>query len=121
MLRKLLIGVIKFYQQFISPHKGFRCAYAVYHQTDSCSVAVINIFQQNQSIIIGVQQIRERLLACREANLALQALKEKELDKKKEPSKKNNCTLGDSVQCLDCGGNSCDFIDSSCFDSCSCS
>lgn len=120
MLRKLLIGVIKIYQRFLSPYKGFRCAYSVYHHTHSCSVAVIDILQQNQKVTLGIQQIRERLLACKAANVSLQELKEKELEHKKKPDKKNNsCSCADSVQFLDCGGNSCNVIDSSCFDGCS--
>lgn len=114
MLRKLLIGVIKSYQRFISPHKGFRCAYSVYHHTQSCSVAAVDILQQNQNVINSIQQIRERLLACKEANVALQMFKERE----KENQKKSNA-CSDSVQGLDCAGNSCSFVDSSCFDGCS--
>ncbi len=113
MLRKLFIGVIKFYQRFVSPHKGFRCAYSVYHQTNSCSVAAIDILQQNQSIINGVQQVRERLMACRQANVALQMLREKE-----EENRKKSNVCADSLQGVDCIGNSCNFIDGSCFDGC---
>ena len=107
MLRKLFIGVIKFYQRFISPHKGFCCAYSVYHQTDSCSVAAIGILKQNQTITDSIQDIRARLMACRQAHVALQELKEKEKQKEK---KSNAC--GDSLEGVDC-------IENSCFDGCS--
>lgn len=114
MLRKLFIGVIKFYQRFISPHKGFRCAYSVYHQSESCSTAAVNILQQNQSIKISIQDIQTRLVACRQANVALQNLKEKE---KENQNKSNVCA--DSLQSIDCIGNSC-FDGCSGIDSCSC-
>jgi len=115
MLRKLFIGVIKIYQRFISPHKGFRCAYSVYHQTNSCSVAAVDILQQNQTITDSIQDIRARLTACRQAHVALQELKEKEEQKEK---KSNVC--GDSLQDVDCIGNSY-FDGCSGIDSCSCS
>jgi|WetSurMetagenome_2_1015567.scaffolds.fasta_scaffold07221_3 uncharacterized protein len=120
MLRKLLIGVVKCYQRFISPHKGFRCAYAVYHQTDSCSVAAINILQQNQNISESIQDIRSRLESCRQANVALQILKEKEKQRKS-----NSCS--NSLQSVDCIGNACSCVDGcnvgdACsFEACSCS
>ncbi|WP_082491743.1 membrane protein insertion efficiency factor YidD [Duganella sp. Leaf126] len=37
LVKGLALATIKFYQRNISPHKGFRCAYAAYTSDASCS------------------------------------------------------------------------------------
>ncbi|WP_020558525.1 membrane protein insertion efficiency factor YidD [Thiofilum flexile] len=60
------IAAIDFYQRFISPYKGFRCAHAVLHRGDSCSQAVKKLIAEH-----GVWQsralIRARFMECRVA------------------------------------------------------
>jgi putative component of membrane protein insertase Oxa1/YidC/SpoIIIJ protein YidD len=58
------------YQRYISPHKGFRCAYSVLHQRASCSQ-----FAKRVVLRVGVWRLpallRRRFAACRSAHLVL--------------------------------------------------
>nr|WP_272901715.1 membrane protein insertion efficiency factor YidD [Methylomicrobium sp. RS1] len=69
-VKYLAILLIVFYQKFISPHKGFRCAYAVLHGGDSCSEAVKTIVR-DKGPFGGYRDIRARFQACKEANETL--------------------------------------------------
>jgi putative component of membrane protein insertase Oxa1/YidC/SpoIIIJ protein YidD len=69
-VKYLVIVLIVFYQKFISPYKGFRCAYVVLHGGDSCSEAVRKIVQA-QGPFGGYRDIRARFQACKEANETL--------------------------------------------------
>jgi putative component of membrane protein insertase Oxa1/YidC/SpoIIIJ protein YidD len=67
----LAISGINFYQRYISPRKGYRCAYCALHGQESCSQYV------KQSIIqvdvwAAIPLIFNRLCACREAYAILQ-------------------------------------------------
>lgn len=61
---------IRFYQRFLSPLKGFRCAHAAVHGGESCSAAVARIVRQD-GLIRGRGRIAARFQACREAHEAL--------------------------------------------------
>jgi putative component of membrane protein insertase Oxa1/YidC/SpoIIIJ protein YidD len=69
-MRHLAILLIVFYQKFISPYKGFRCAYAVLNGGDSCSEAVKKIVRE-KGPFGGYRDIRARFQACRDANETL--------------------------------------------------
>jgi putative component of membrane protein insertase Oxa1/YidC/SpoIIIJ protein YidD len=69
-VKHIAILLIVFYQKFISPYKGFRCAYAVLHGGDSCSEAVKNIVRA-QGLFGGYRDIRARFQACKDANETL--------------------------------------------------
>jgi putative component of membrane protein insertase Oxa1/YidC/SpoIIIJ protein YidD len=62
---------IQFYQRFISPYKGFRCAHATLHRGDSCSQAVKKIIIEHG---IGHSRalIKARFAECRAAAMQLQ-------------------------------------------------
>ncbi|MCH0695689.1 membrane protein insertion efficiency factor YidD [Escherichia coli] len=74
---KLLLLLIVFYQRFVSPHKGLRCAYGVLHHTHGCSGAVKEIVLRNVAVIwflrrtvtaapiIPAQMCRARISAAR--------------------------------------------------------
>jgi putative component of membrane protein insertase Oxa1/YidC/SpoIIIJ protein YidD len=91
----LAILLIVFYQKFISPYKGFRCAYAVLYGGDSCSEAVRKIVQ-SQGPVGGRQDIRVRFQACKEANEIL-------IGKGQRRRRQNDCE-----KCPDCD---CDCTD----------
>ena len=44
-MRVLAKYSIVFYQKFISPYKGFRCAYGAYYGHSSCSCEIMNIIE----------------------------------------------------------------------------
>jgi putative component of membrane protein insertase Oxa1/YidC/SpoIIIJ protein YidD len=69
-VKYLVILLIVIYQKFISPFKGFRCAYAVLHGGDSCSEAVKKIVR-DKGPFGGRRDIRARFQACKEANETL--------------------------------------------------
>jgi putative component of membrane protein insertase Oxa1/YidC/SpoIIIJ protein YidD len=56
----MAILLIKFYQRFISPYKGFRCAHA-------CSEAVKKIIQEH-GVFSSRTRISQRFSVCRVAN-----------------------------------------------------
>ncbi len=65
-------GVLGGYRRYLSPHKGFCCAHAVYHQGPSCSWAIEAILCE-QGLWRGWPRIRARLRACRAAATILRA------------------------------------------------
>lgn len=91
MLRFLSIGGIKLYQKFISPRKGFGCAYRIKHGGTGCSGAIIKIIEEN-SVFEWRKLIRERFDNCTKAAQEL----------KKEKNKK-------CKKCKNIGGDACDF------------
>ncbi|MBG88731.1 MAG: hypothetical protein CMO80_17770 [Verrucomicrobiales bacterium] len=58
------IPLIRFYQRFISPHKGFSCAYRIHTGEDSCSHAVKKIIEE-KGLFAGLPDIRRRFHECR--------------------------------------------------------
>lgn len=107
MLKYPLIFGIKIYQKFISPKKGYRCAYSVVHGGSGCSGAVIEILK-NHSIFKWRKLIKKRFSDCK---IASEEKKKKEgkcsrcLDKI-TPSR---CDLGDACDVCD-GCDSCDIF-----------
>lgn len=99
MISKMAILCIKGYQRYISPRKGFRCAYGVLHGTHGCSGAVIEILQK-KGILAGVPAIRERFSACKDACEELNKQKEQKKQKKKEEAD-GECCL-DPTDACDC-------------------
>jgi putative component of membrane protein insertase Oxa1/YidC/SpoIIIJ protein YidD len=62
--------LIQFYQRYISPYKGFRCAHAAYYHGDSCSGAVSKIIRR-QGLVNGFIAIKNQFSRCSQAYLAL--------------------------------------------------
>jgi putative component of membrane protein insertase Oxa1/YidC/SpoIIIJ protein YidD len=79
----LIIIFIRFYQQFISPYKGFRCAHAHLNQGLSCSHAVLKIVKQD-GVWHGYRKIRFRIHACKQAYSAILAAEQEEKQEKKD-------------------------------------
>lgn len=99
---RLAIGA---YQQRISPHKGYRCAYSVTHGGPGCSGAVLSILEEN-GLFRGWGMIKQRFQNC---DSAAKERREREERKKRDgrPSK-NRCspsnavdTCGDVGDCFD--------------------
>jgi len=68
----LWIGLITFYQRFISPYKGFRCAHHARHNSGTCSNAVKGLIADN-GFIKALPLIRARFKECR---VAYESIKE---------------------------------------------
>jgi putative component of membrane protein insertase Oxa1/YidC/SpoIIIJ protein YidD len=54
---------IRAYQQQISPHKGYRCAYSVTHGGPGCSGAVLSILEED-GLLRGWRLIKQRFHDC---------------------------------------------------------
>lgn len=65
-MKYISIVLIKFYQRFISPYKGFRCAYHVVHGRDTCSNAINSLILRH-GFFKALPFIRIRFDECRSA------------------------------------------------------
>lgn len=99
MLNRSLVKLIQFYKKYLSPYKGFRCAYGAYHQGDSCSTRVKKIIQRD-GIFKGYQKIRLQFKECQAAYHAIQR------DPRRRDKKDRWCNRCDALDCL---GDSIDF------------
>jgi hypothetical protein len=97
MIRTFCTLSIKFYQKFISPHKGFVCACNVLHKNGSCSKHIMDIVK-TRPILHWNQLIRQQFSVCKQANTTL--INERKKDK-------NNRCSDFSCDALDCGFDAC--------------
>ncbi|MEM6408773.1 MAG: membrane protein insertion efficiency factor YidD [Pseudomonadota bacterium] len=72
MLNKTALGAIWIYQRYISPYKGFRCAYAVHHGGPGCSGFARRAIQEHGAWH-AIPFIRQRLRDCKTAYGELRA------------------------------------------------
>ena len=72
----VILFLIRIYQKYISPHKGYQCAHGVLTGKDSCSEAVTKIIQQ-VGFFSGLGLIRQQFEDCRHAAEILKKKKEK--------------------------------------------
>jgi len=59
-------SLITAYQRFISPHKGFVCAYRVCHGGQSCSAHAKAAFRQH-GLVVGWRHMWRRFVLCAQA------------------------------------------------------
>ena len=72
--------IIRFYQRFLSPYKGFRCAHNELHRTGSCSVKVYLIVRNSPFSRMG-RDIGLQFRACKSAHKRLSSENKDEKDK----------------------------------------
>ncbi|UQN09617.1 membrane protein insertion efficiency factor YidD [Deinococcus sp. QL22] len=60
------LSAISFYQRWLSPLKGFRCAHAALYGGESCSAAVARVISE-QGLTGSASAISARFQACRSA------------------------------------------------------
>ena len=95
------VVTINGYQRYISPHKGFCCAYRVVRGGDSCSEFAKQAILQND-FWHSLSTIRKRFIECKEA--AVYYNLQKEQDKKEGGG---ICHPIDALHCVPtemCGG-----------------
>jgi putative component of membrane protein insertase Oxa1/YidC/SpoIIIJ protein YidD len=123
-MRHFFIFLITLYQKYISPYKGFRCAYACYHESLSCSARVKNIIAEH-GLFAGWPLIKQQFKDCHLAYQTLETEREKREREKRQRrrqgkqreclSKKNqdrcDClsNFGDCIPDLPCDANSCNY------------
>lgn len=74
-IRWIPVLAIWFYQRFLSPVKGFSCAYRVYHNAESCSCYVKRIFIE-QDLQTAITLSNKRFRDCSQANQVLMSTQE---------------------------------------------
>ncbi|MDR2188187.1 MAG: membrane protein insertion efficiency factor YidD [Azonexus sp.] len=62
-MRTLVLAAIKAYQRYLSPHKGFCCAYRHHTGRSSCSTLGFRAIRR-YGVIDGVAVLRRRLYLC---------------------------------------------------------
>jgi putative component of membrane protein insertase Oxa1/YidC/SpoIIIJ protein YidD len=102
MVNKSILYSIDLYQKYLSPHKGYCCAYKVYHDDVSCSEFTKNSIKDVgfiQSILI----IKQRFKECKISSERIKEEKE--------------CCQSEGFKRFDnCVGNSCKTCEvASCF------
>jgi len=82
-LNKIALFIIKLYQKYLSPRKGYCCAYGSLYNNGSCSQRVSNIISEN-GLISGWSQIKNQFVMCSEAYEVIQEKNRKKAKKKKD-------------------------------------
>lgn len=72
LTKKMCVTSINGYQKYISPHKGFACAYRVLHDGNSCSQAGKELIQEF-GVIKAIPLIRKQFQDCKSASLVLKS------------------------------------------------
>jgi len=62
-MRAILLWAIHLYKRFISPHKGFACAYRVHTGRASCSTLGFRAIRHH-GVVAGVSILRRRTYLC---------------------------------------------------------
>lgn len=111
------LAAISFYQRFVSPYKGFRCAHAALHHGNSCSQAVKKLIAEH-GLWRSRDLVKARFAECRTAfellkqTAVLSTREDEESERRKQQRKEylQNCgcdlpQLGcDLAQLLPCRG-----------------
>lgn len=74
--RETASSFISLYQKYLSPHKGFSCAYRVLHRSESCSQYAKRMILE-QGLSRAVPLVRQRFRDCRAANETLQTRRQR--------------------------------------------
>jgi len=104
-MRILALVAITIYKKYISPFKGFRCAYGVLYDGNSCSTEIYKIISEH-GIFKGFPLAKNQLNQCSTAYRKLSSGKEDNTDesvKKKKPKKKEESNSWCDFPCQ-CGG-----------------
>ena len=101
---KTILKLIVLYKRFISPLKGFRCAYGVLYGGGSCSTEILRIIQ-TKGIIRGLPLVYQQFTNCSAAYEVLASKKRKNNHKRKDKSdkKKDKENLACELPCQGIG------------------
>ncbi len=110
-MRQLALLLIRAYQRWISPHKGFACAHRVHRGGASCSSAGFRLIRRH-GLRQGLPLLRERLRRCGEiarvASLRPRALQRGDCDCGVVP----DCDIDLSGR--RCSANACELAGNAC-------
>lgn len=97
--KNFFIRLILLYQKYISPHKGYSCAYSALHGKTSCSSWAIHIIERQGLYLFTPLMIR-RFQACNQAHETLEK-SHKKSDDTVDPCPCTDKPIADC--CLGCG------------------
>lgn len=103
-LGKFLAVLIRQYQLYISPYKGFCCAHWRLTGEDSCSEYLRKEFAHN-GFLKGFQALKPRAQKCRDSYAVLCAQKNNNKDKSDRNDDKNSNSCVQAAA-IDCGASS---------------
>ena len=83
MLRYAGAALIRVYQRYLSPRKGYRCAYGVLHGAGTCSSIGLSIMEQ-QGFWAFWRKMPLQFKACRAAAAELEEESEEQKKKRKK-------------------------------------
>ena len=103
---KFILRLIALYKRYISPHKGYRCAYSALHGGDSCSTAIEKIIQSHGTYR-SLHLVYRQMINCSNAYEVLASKKRKNNHKQKGKKKKDNENVACELPChaINCFSN----------------
>ena len=101
-MKSFVIFIINLYQKYISPYKGYKCAYGVYHQNGTCST-IIKSHIQKYGVIKAYPMVMGQFDACKIAYLYIQEESNNKENEKDENSSQGNSCYGCIPGVGDCG------------------
>ena len=126
--KKLILRTVRGYQLYISPYKGFSCAYKKLHDGQSCSAYFYScLSDRTLNLSTASNLLQQRLIDCKQAYLILQTDTNYQQQHKPQKRRRNNnecgscsewidfspffywCDCGDCLDCGDCDLGICDF------------
>ena len=99
MLTKTAILSINFYQKYISPYKGYCCAYGVYHDDLSCSEYSKQTIKE-LGVLQSISKIKQRFKECKNASEYIE-------NEYKDMKKDEEFKVGRCENCARCGTDAC--------------
>lgn len=99
ILKVCLLLTIRVYKQYISPHKGFSCAYRILHQEQFCS-SYFQTCVREQSFSHACISFQQRLFDCHQANLILQNNVRNRRQKRRR-RRNSSCMENNNFNCSD--------------------
>ncbi len=96
-MRIILLGIIYLYQSYISPYKGFSCAYGVKYRNGTCS-SKIKFIVLTEPLRNIPKLIYSQFCDCK---AAYRSIADENNDKDKENNDLAKCFI------LECGANAC--------------
>lgn len=90
LFKASLLLAIRIYQRYLSPYKGFACAYRVLHQEQSCSHYFYSCITE-QSFACACRAFQQRLVDCRQANIVLRSSSRDRSKQRRRRKRENSC------------------------------
>jgi putative component of membrane protein insertase Oxa1/YidC/SpoIIIJ protein YidD len=114
MLRFLIHHLIRFYQTWLSPYKGYRCAHQVVHGQGSCSQYGLTVFDEHP-FWDAWRLLRGRFRECGIARQVYLTAAEEDERKRRQSANAGVCDGLGALECVEidgCGG--CESFDLGC-------